>query len=157
MTVKLETTSNLYNQDYQAWLIKTIEQLRAKNFNNVDWEILIEELESLVRSDRRELQNRLRVLLMHLLKHQYQPEKRTGSWVSTIVEQHRQIVLLLKNSPSLKPYYLEIFVDCYTDAVKDASDETKLAVKSFPVESPFLPEDVINRDFISSVINQEEV
>ncbi len=157
MTVQLETTSNLYNQDYQAWLLKTIEQLRAKNFDNVDWEILIEELESLVSSDRRELQNRLIILLMHLLKYQYQPEKRSSSWRGTILEQRRQIVLLLKNSPSLKPYYLEIFHDCYIDAVQDASDETKLPVKTFPFESPFLPEDVINRDFISSVVNQEEV
>jgi hypothetical protein len=157
MTIQLETTSNLYKKDYQAWLLKTIEQLRTKNFDNVDWEILIKELESLVSSDRRELQNRLIILLMHLLKYQYQPEKRSSSWRGTILEQRRQIVLLLKNSPSIKPYYLEIFADCYTDAVIDASDETKLAVKTFPVESPFLPEDVINRDFISSIVNQAEV
>jgi Domain of unknown function DUF29 len=155
MTMQLETVTNLYNLDYQAWLLKTIEQLRTKNFDNIDWEILLEELESLSGSERRELQNRLRILLMHLLKYQYQPERRSSSWIGTIVEQFSQIEALLLASPSLKSYYLEIFSDCYSKAIRNASAETKLSIKAFPAESPFSPQNVINPDFIFSLINQD--
>ncbi len=76
--------------DHQVWLLETIVQLRAKDFDRVNWELLLEELESLSASERREVHNRLRILLMHLLKFQYQPECRSPSWVRTIVEQFSQ-------------------------------------------------------------------
>lgn len=119
----------------------------------MDLENLIEEIESMGRSEQRELKKRLRVLLMHLLKYQYQPEKRSSSWNGTIIEQHRQIESLLKDSPSLKPHYQNIFSECYDDAIIDAADETKLRCDAFPVESPFSPEDVIDRSYISSFLN----
>jgi hypothetical protein len=153
-TWQLQTPTTLDNQDNQAWLLETIEQLRLKNFDRVDWKTLLEELESLSGSERRELKNRLRILLMHLLKYQYQPECRSSSWVSTIVEQFSQIEALLSASPSLKPYYLEIFSDCYAKAVRNASAETKLSIKTFPSTSPFSPQDVVSFDFISNLINQ---
>ena len=106
---------------------------------------------------RRELKNRLIVLFMHLLKYQFQPEKRSSSWVSTIWEQFYQIESLLEDSPSLKPYYLELFSDCYLKAVRAASTETKLSIQMFPVDSPFLPLDVINSDFIITLLSQEEI
>lgn len=90
---------------------------------------------------------------MHLLKYQYQPQRRPSSWVSTILEQRRQIEYLLADSPSLKPFYREIFLACYGDAIRDASIETKLPVKSFPVEPPFLPEQIIDIDFIENLLN----
>ena len=86
-----------------------------------------------------------------LLKYQYQPEKRSSSWVSTILEQRRQINSLLEDSPSLKHYYLEIFAKCYSDAVLDASAETRLPVNAFPIDSLFAPQDVIDSVYVRSM------
>lgn len=153
----ISVTKSLYEQDFHLWLTTTAEQLRSRQLDEVDFDNLIEEIEDMGSSQRRELQSRLIVLLMHLLKYQYQPSKRSGSWRGTIFEQRRQIALLFKNSPSLKPHYLEIFSECYSDAINEASAETNLPLSAFPVESPFLPLDVINLDFISSLVNTEEV
>lgn len=160
MTTNLQPTSfsnHLYEQDYCLWLETTAKLLRDRQLDSLDFEHLIEEIEDMGKEKRRELKNRLIVLLMHLLKYQYQPENRSASWVSTIWEQHYQIESLLTDSPSLKPYYLEIFSDCYLKAVRAASTETKLPTKAFPTESPFLPGDVINPDFIVVLVSQEEV
>ncbi|HEY9693530.1 MAG TPA: DUF29 domain-containing protein [Oculatellaceae cyanobacterium] len=162
MTTNLNRTSvtkneSLYEQDFYLWLNTTAQLLRNRQLDDVDWDNLIEEIEDMGKDKRRELQSRLRVLLMHLLKYQYQPERRSSSWISTILEQFDQIESLLKNSPSLKPYYLEIFAETYLKAVRFASAETKLPIQTFPSESPFSPEDVINFNFIFATVNQEEV
>jgi hypothetical protein len=160
MTTNLNGTSvtkSLYDIDFHLWLTTTAELLRSRQLDDVDFDNLIEEIEDMSGSQRRELKNRLIVLLMHLLKYQYQPSKRSSSWVGTIWEQFYQIISLLEDSPSLKPYYLEIFNDCYLKAIPAASSETKLPLKTFPPESPFSPEDVINSDFIFSLVNTEEV
>jgi len=155
--LKLTPPQNIYKQDYYMWLNITAQQLRDRQFHNVDLDNLIEEIEAMSGSQRRELKNRLIVLLMHLLKYQYQPSRRSSSWVRTIWEQFYQIESLLEDSPSLKPYYLEIFAETYSKAVRFASAETKLPIKTFPSDSPFSPEDVINSDFIFALVNLEEV
>lgn len=160
MTTNLQATSlsnDLYDQDYCLWLETTAKLLRDRQLESLDFEHLIEEIEDMGKEKRRELKNRLIVLLMHLLKYQYQPKRRSASWVSTIWEQHYQIESLLEDSPSLKPDYLEIFSDCYSKAVRAASTETKLPTKAFPTDSPFLPDDVINPDFIVMLVSQDEV
>ncbi|AFZ13969.1 protein of unknown function DUF29 [Crinalium epipsammum PCC 9333] len=155
--LKLTPPQNLYKQDYYMWLNITAQQLRDRQFDDVDLDNLIEELEAMSGSQRRELKNRLIILLMHLLKYQYQPSRRSSSWVRTIWEQFYQIESLLEDSPSLKPYYEEIFNDCYLKAIPAASSETKLPIKTFPSLSPFFPQDVTNPDFIYSLVNQEEI
>jgi Domain of unknown function DUF29 len=160
MTTNRQATSlsnYLYDQDYCLWLETTAKLLRNRQIENLDFEHLIEEIEDMGKEKRRELKNRLIVLLMHLLKYQYQSEKRSSSWISTIWEQFYQIESLLEDSPSLKPYYLEIFSDCYLKAVRAASTETKLPTQAFPTESPFLAGDVINPDFIVKLVSDEEV
>ena len=161
MTTNLNGTSvsnseSLYKEDFYLWIQATAQLLRSRQLEQLDLENLIEEIESMGASQRRELKNRLIVLLMQLLKYQYQQDLRSSSWVSTILEQYNQLESLLEQSPSLKSYYLEVFSDCYNKAVRTASIETKLPIKHFPIESPFLPEDVINPNFIGSVVNQEE-
>lgn len=158
MTTNLQSTSfsqDLYNRDYCLWLEATVNLLRNRKLESLDFEHLIEEIEDMGKDKRREVKNRLIVLLMHLLKYQYQPEKRSSSWVTTIWEQHYQIESLLEDSPSLKPYYLEIFSDCYSKALRASITETKLPKSAFPSESPFIPDDVINPDFIELLVSQE--
>src|SRR5690554_6436163 len=90
-------------QDYYAWTQETIEKLRQGKWNEVNMEDLIEELEDMGGSERNELENRLTVLLMHLLKWKYQPNYRGRSWQLTLKEQRLKIKIRLKKSPSLKP------------------------------------------------------
>jgi hypothetical protein len=149
--------SELYEQDYYLWMVTTANLLRDRRWEQVDFEHLIEEIEAMGKEQRRELKSRLVVLLMHILKYQYQVEKRSSSWVSTILEQSNQIEYLLEDSRSLKPYYLEIFPQCYDRAIRNASAETKLPVNAFPHDSAFSPEDVINYDFILALFNQNEI
>lgn len=139
----MKTQNNLYEQDFYLWTQITAEQLKKNKFNEIDITNLIEEIESMGRSEKRELKSRLVVLLMHLLKWHYQPEKRSESWRSTITEQRICIEGLLEDSPSLKPTLSEVFEDCYQKARLKASDETGIKLNFFPKESPFSLEEAL--------------
>ncbi|MEH1989459.1 DUF29 domain-containing protein [Nostoc sp.] len=138
---------NLYEQDFYLWIQTIAQQLKEHNFNEIDIPNLIEEIESMGRSEKRELKNRLIVLLMHLLKWQYQLEKRSESWRSTISEQRICIETLLEDSPSLQPLLTEIFEDCYQKARLKASEETGIKLNFFPQESPFILEETLKNTY----------
>ncbi|AFZ58110.1 DUF29 domain-containing protein [Anabaena cylindrica FACHB-243] len=142
------TNANLYEQDFYLWIETTAKQLKAGKLAEVDLENLIEEIESMGRSEKRALESNLVVLLMHLLKYKYQPEKRTNSWLSTILEHRRRLNKNLQDSPSLKKYFLETFSECYQDARQQAAIETGLLIDNFPVESPFSADECLNKDFL---------
>jgi len=116
----------LYEQDFVAWCEDTANKLKKRDLDHLDFENLIEEIESLGRSDRRELKNRLTVLFAHVLKRIYVniPENFNG-WELTIIEQRRQIQDLLEDSPSLKSYLAEIFAKVYANALNDVRFEYK--------------------------------
>ena len=124
--------SALYETDFNLWIEATTKTLKEGNFHALDLENLIEEIESMGRSDKKEIGNRLEVLIMHLLKWKYQPNKQTNSWRLTINEQRRAIRRILRASPSLKPYLRENLVDFYQDAREAAIDETELDPQCFP-------------------------
>jgi len=126
-----------YEQDFNAWLLHTIRLIQQEKFAAIDKEHLIEELEGMSKSQQHELLNRLRVLLAHLLKWQFQPTYRCNSWRRTIVEQRQQIRDLLEDSPSLKHRLTEKFVKSYTDAVEYAAAETGLPITQFPTVCPY--------------------
>lgn len=131
-------TETLYDQDYYLWLKTTINQLRANQFSQVDLENLLEELETMGRSEKHKIENLLVKLFEHLLKLQFwqgERERNQGHWKGEIREFRRQINKQLKSSPSLKPYILEIFEGCYEDARKEASDRSQLSLETFPVIS----------------------
>ena len=143
--------SPLYNLDYNLWIDTTITQIKERNFDLVDWDNMLEELESLGKSDKRELRNRLTVLIEHLLKLAYWEAEREANargWKNTIKEQRRQIKILLNDSPSLKPYLLEKFSDCYADAKEDAADNTGLSMDTFPSEPLFTLEEALNPHYL---------
>ncbi|MBE9237295.1 DUF29 domain-containing protein [Anabaena aphanizomenioides LEGE 00250] len=142
--LKSTTKTNLYEQDFYLWIETTAQQLRKGDFTEVDLGNLIEEIESMGRSEKRELKSRLIVLLMHLLKWHYQPEKRSASWQSTITEQRICLEELLEDSPSLQPLFTELFADCYNKARLKASQETGIKLNFFPQESPFSLDEVMN-------------
>ena len=98
------TDSTLYEKDYYLWLNNTANLLREKNLAELDLPHLIEEIEDMGKRERRSLYSNLKILLMHLLKYRYQPEKRSHSWRYTIEEHRQRIAEALLDSPSLKGY-----------------------------------------------------
>ncbi|MGL6136750.1 MAG: DUF29 domain-containing protein [Planktothrix sp.] len=143
-----QQTSDLYEEDYNLWLMNTIHQLQHGKLAEVDMVNLIEELEAMGRSQKSAIESNLRILLMHLLKYKYQSDKRTNSWLFTIREHRKRLRNDFKNSPSLKRYFLEVFPESYQDARELAADETGLSINTFPVESPFSQEDTLNPDYL---------
>jgi hypothetical protein len=141
------TTKTLYDTDFNQWLEEQVQLLRDRQLNNLDIENLIEEIESLGKSDKRQIKSRLEVLLHHLLKWQYQPAQRSGSWQGTIAEQRRRIRDLLADSPSLKSYGETVAKACYADACEQASLETGLSLDCFPSDCPYAIADALNPDF----------
>lgn len=161
MTSSSVDLSQLYDQDYYAWLqvmsdrVAHCQDQTAPNYANgdLDWPHLLEELQDLSKRQRRELLNRLRVLLMHLLKWKYQPTElpyRGQSWLSTIVEQRSQLESLLEDSPSLRSLLQDEWAIVYQRAVRDACKETGLAPTIFPDTCPFTIADILNPDFLPS-------
>jgi hypothetical protein len=149
MTTELDANrQSLYEADYLKWIETTIKKLRVRDYSSVDWENLIEEIDDMGRSECRSLESNLIVVLTHLLKWQYQPGFRSGTWKSSIVEHRRRIREALKDSPSLKPYLEEVFAECYLDAVELASAETELPVETFPQECPYTPAEVLDSSFL---------
>ena len=149
MTTELEPNRHLYETDYVKWIKTTVEKLRVQDYSNIDWENLIEEIEDMGRSERRNLKSNLIVVLTHLLKWQYQPEFKSGSWKGSIVEHRRRIREALKDSPCLKPYLQEVFDECYSDAVEQANAETGLSVETFPQVCPYTSVEVLDSNFLA--------
>ena len=145
MPVNQET---LYNQDYYLWLKTTQKQLEAQNFSAVDLPHLVEELADMGKSEKRAVESNLAILVMHLLKYQYQPQKRSNSWLFTIREHRRRLQKLFKDSPSLKRYLEEVFEECYQDGRELATAETGLPLTTFPEKPPFTTEETLNPDFL---------
>jgi hypothetical protein len=149
MTAELNAQrQRLYETDYLKWIETTIAQLKQQNYGAIDWENLIDEIEDMARSERRELESNLVVLLTHLLKWQFQPECRSNHWKASIVEHRRRIRDLLKDSPSLKPYLEEVFTECYEDAIELASIETELPAVTFPSDCPYSTAEVLKAGFL---------
>ncbi|PSB18987.1 DUF29 domain-containing protein [Phormidesmis priestleyi ULC007] len=137
-----------YETDYLKWIETTLEKLRSRDYDSVDWENLIEEIEDMGRSEQRSLKSNLIVVLVHLLKWQFQPDRRSGSWGGSIVEHRRRIQEAVDDSPSLRPYLESIFDGCYLQAVKQAKAETGLSSETFPQQCPYELVEVMSDEFL---------
>jgi len=138
-----------YDEDFFAWTQQTAELLEQRRFDEIDLEHAAEEIADMGKRDRREIRSRLTVLVAHLLKWQAQPELRdSASWRSTIVEQRREIELLLADSPSLRRVAREELSKIYADAARYASREAGLAVQQFPARCPYTFEQILDGDFL---------
>lgn len=136
-----------YDTDYGVWLSEQINYLKSHEWEQLDIDNLIDELEGLNKSNKRELYSYLVVVISHLLKWQYQPQMRSGSWRGSISNGRKRISRLFKDQPSLKPYIAEILVEAYTDASAWASDEIEIPVSFFPPECPYTVEQILDADF----------
>ena len=141
------TTTNLYETDIYAWTQQQAALLRAEDFAEVDWNNIIEEIESLGISQRSELASRLTVLMAHLLKWQYQSSKRSHSWRVTIVNQRIEIERHLSDNPTLASQLATFVANNYRGAVKKATVETRLERNTFPVECPWTAAQIVDEEF----------
>ncbi len=145
----------LYEQDVTAWALQNLELLKAGRFAELDIANLEEELADMGSSERNELENRLTILLAHLLKWQYQykllserwQEFKGDSWRSTLIEQRNRIQKRLQRNPSLKSKLDHIIQEAYKDAVKLAAKETRLPTATFPKICPYPWKQIIDDDF----------
>lgn len=129
--------SALYDSDFHAWAHEQAALLRAGKVSAADIEHIAEEIESMGKTEQRELESRLAVLLLHLLKWQYQPQRLCTSWEATIRVQRRDLDRHIKRNPSLKLHIPEAISYAYENAVIQAAAETGLPETDFPAACPW--------------------
>jgi hypothetical protein len=140
-------SNTLYDQDFFAWATEQARLLRAGRVSEADIGHIAEEIESMGRSEKRELVNRLSVLLMHLLKGRFQPSARGTNWRLTIEEQRHRLADHLLDNPSLKATLDASIASGYRLAVLGAARETGLDRAVFPPACPWPFEQVMDPDF----------
>ena len=145
-TTLTNTASRLYDTDFHEWCITMAELLRAGRIDAVDIEHVAEEIEDLGKSQYRELDSRTTILILHLLKKEYQADKHTRSWDQTIRDQRIEIRGLLRYNPSLKRALAGAPARVYKDAVDKAANETGLLEDSFPQSCPFSPHEIFGSE-----------
>jgi hypothetical protein len=136
-----------YDVDYAQWCAEQGALLRAGRLDALDRENLAEEIESLGRSDKKEIRSRLKELLLHLLKWHFQPKKRKGGWRASIVDQRTELKDLLDESPSLRNLPSMEVGKWYPIARMKAADETGLGESAFPTDCPYAIEEILDENF----------
>ena len=127
----------LYDQDFYAWSNGQAALLRAGKLTEADVENIAEEIESMGRSEKRELVNRLAVLILHLLNWRHQPGLRENSWRLSIREQRYRLADHLKDNPSLAAKLRDAIIGAYRLALVEAERETGLPEATFPGACPW--------------------
>jgi len=145
--------SNLYETDFYAWTLEQSKLLQVGDFKGLDVVNLVEEIESLGKQQRQELRNRLGVLIGHLLKWDYQPDKRSKSWRVTIQIQRREIQDILEDNPSLKPYLPEAIAKGHRAGLDLVALETTLDYQDLPEDPIYTIEQLLSPDFPSDLNN----
>lgn len=136
-----------YEQDFYSWTQEQAKLLRSGQLDCLDIPNLIEEIETMGRSEKRELESRLTVLLLHLLKWKYQEIRRSRSWQLSIDEQRIKFEETLEENPGLKPKLDELLKRAYRLAVIQASRETNLSKNIFPEQCPWELNQLIKEDY----------
>lgn len=136
-----------YEEDFYGWAMTNAALLKKGKFSEADMENIIEEIESMGRSEKSQLTNRLSVLIAHLLKWEFQPDFRGRSWHGTIREQRKQAQILLKENPSLKGKLSEILTNAYDLAISHIEKETPISLKILPTNCPYTLEQCLDSNF----------
>jgi hypothetical protein len=136
-----------YDDDFHAWTLDQAARLRRERPAEVDWENLAEEVESLGRSDNRALGSDLKVVLEHLIKWRYQPDKRSESWSDSVEEHRDRIARIIADSPSLAGWLAEVLAVEYARARRKALKDAKLPPSTIPTASPFSVEEALDPDY----------
>lgn len=137
-----------YDDDFALWAEQQASLLSARQFEHVDVHHLIEELSAMVAQHRRELGSRLEVLIMHLLKCQFQPSHKSSSWLNTIEHQRGEIEELVRDSPSLAPTIAQVAQRRFPRAKRMAARETGLPQNAFPPTLPYSAQQLLDDGFV---------
>lgn len=136
-----------YERDFFAWTRQTAVLLRQARFEAIDIERLAEEVVDMGKRDLRELDSRVQVVLVHLLKWQAQSTKRSRSWRTTLLTQRLEIARLLNDSPSLRSAVTRRMSSNFAGARRLAATETGLSDASFPLSCPFSAAQILDTDY----------
>ena len=136
-----------YERDFYSWLMEQARLVREGRFEALDRGNLAEEIESLGREQFNKLESALRVLLLHILKWDHQPEKRSRSWLLSIEAQRMEVEDVLSDNPGLKPRIAEAMARAYRRARIEAAKETGLETSAFAETCPYSFEDAVSRAF----------
>jgi uncharacterized protein DUF29 len=139
--------NDLYATDFYTWTQEQARLLRERRWDDLDLDNLVDEVESVGRSDKRQIESRLEILLAHLLKWRFQPGGRGASWVGTIFEQRRRLIGILEESPSLREFEQREVFNSYPAAKLLAAKETGIALGVFPDKCPFTPNQVLDLEY----------
>lgn len=134
---------SLYETDINEWVEQQVHLIKQKQYEQVDWDNVIEEIEDLSKRERDKFLSAIRLVIHHLLKWEYQPEKRSQSWLITIRRERNNLAFYLEETPSLKKYWIgKEFERNYRRAKADAVNETGLSEWNFPEKCPYSVEQI---------------
>ena len=136
-----------YENDFYSWTLEQARLLREAQWAQVDRDNVAEEIESLGREQFNKLESALRVILIHMLKWDHQPNRRTRSWILSIESQRVEVENILTDNPGLKPRVSDALTRAYRRARIDAAKETRLEKAVFPESCPYEWDDLMSRDF----------
>lgn len=164
-SLSISDLKKLYEQDIELWRKNTIQQIRAQQFSEIDWEHLLEELEEMSKSDKQALTSNLVILIAHLLKLQIQfdvPDSMKGSWYESVNEHRFRVKDDLQEKPSLKSYLAQALTKAYSKArslaIKDSKNAKwgvrKPLEKEYPLDCPFTLEQILDDDFYLLMVSE---
>jgi len=139
--------SALYEQDFVEWTKQNSKLLRQGCFIKADIEHIAEEIQDMGNEQKHAMERQIDRLMVHLLKYEFQPGKRSRSWLVSIASARVEIARLLRRNPSLKRLARQLPTEIYPDSVKLAALETGLGKKAFPPECPYTFEQIMDEDF----------
>jgi hypothetical protein len=143
-----EARSSLYERDFCLWLEQQADLLREGRLRELDVANLLDEIESMGRKDKKSIKSNLVIVLLHLLKHEFQPKRRSRSWLDSILEHRQRLRDDLAESPSLGGHLEAVFPDAYADARARAITQTGLPERALPRMSPYTLEEALDPEFL---------
>ena len=135
-------------EDLYSWALRQAALLRAGRLTEIDPVAIAEEIDDVGEEQYDKLESALRVLMLHFLKWDHQPEKRSRSWTASVREQRRRVLRQLRKNPGLKARLEEALAEAYEDARDEASGETGLALNAFPAERPYPYAEIMERPVV---------
>ncbi|EIZ83997.1 hypothetical protein WYO_3326 [Methylobacterium sp. GXF4] len=147
VAARAAATGTTYDDDFYTWTREQGARLRARDFGGLDLDNLAEEIESLGRSEFNSLVSAWRLILLHMLKWDHQPDRRTRSWMISIRTHRNRAADLLVDNPGLKSRLQQALERAYRDARDEASVETGLPLRAFPKECPYSWDEMATRIF----------